>query len=125
MTQITALESGNSITNTFFKIELFIEEETLLTSIKANYLLIGAYLRSNSLMMGSIVNINLGAGQCNGLAAPITCTYSYGVAYFSSFMDMTKYKIFLSMTGFSLLSDSTTTVATYTSTGINSKLEIK
>jgi hypothetical protein len=69
-------------------------------------------------MMGALVNINLGAGLCDGLTAPITCTYVKGVAYFSTFMDMTKYKIFLSITGFSLFSDSTTTVTPFTSTGI-------
>jgi hypothetical protein len=96
-----------------------------LTSIKANYLLIGAYLRSNSLMMGRLMHINLGGGLCDGRTAITTCTYVRGVAYFSPFMDMTKYKIYLSISGFSLFSDSTTTLTPYTSNGIHSKLEIK
>ena len=122
MTQITSLPTGDSSVSTTFTIELFVEEQTLLTTVKANYLLIGAYLKSNSLMMGSSVNINLGASVCDGLITLTTCTYVKGINYFTTNMDMTKYKVFLSISGFSLYSDSTTTVSTFTSTGIQSKL---
>ncbi len=77
--------------------------------------------------MGQPVHINLGAGRCDGLTAPTTCTYvrHLNIYYVDADLDVTKYKLFLSITGFSLYSDSTTTVTPFTPTTVQSKLSIK
>jgi hypothetical protein len=127
LTQATALPTGNSNSKTSFTIDFFIEEQTLLNNIKINYMLLGAQLKAKLLMMGQPVNVNLGGGRCDGLTAPTTCTY---VRHLNSFyvttnLDATKYKVFLTITGFALYSDSTTTVSPFTSTAVQSKFGIK
>ncbi len=90
-------------------------------------MLLGAQLKAKLLMMGQPVNINLGAGRCDGLTAPNTCTYVRNLHsfYVTTNLDANKYKVFLSITGFSLYSDSTTTVSPFTSTTTQSKLAMK
>jgi hypothetical protein len=127
LTQASAHPTGNSNSKTSFPIDFFIEDQTLLNNIKINYMLLGAQLKAKLLMMGQPVNINLGAASCDGLTAPNTCTYvrhlnSY---YVTTNLDAPKYKVFLSITGFSLYSDSTTTVSPFTSTTIQSKFAMK
>jgi hypothetical protein len=72
LTQASANPTGNSHSKTSFTIDFFIEEQTLLNNIKINYMLLGAQLKAKLLMMGQPVNINLGAGRCDGLTAPNT-----------------------------------------------------
>lgn len=127
LTQATANPLGNSNSKTSFTIDFFIEEQTLLTNIKINYLLLGAQLKAKKLMMGQPVDINLGGGRCDGLTAPTTCTYvrQLNSVYVTPNLDATKYKVFLTITGFALYSDSTTTASPFTSTTIQSKITIK
>ena len=86
-------------------------------------MLIGIDLLANSLAFSKPIAMLSPDPPCDGLnvAGPVTCSYVKGINNMAANMDMTKYKVYLSISGFSAISASTTTVLPYAATPIQSK----